>query len=329
MAQPLLWILLLCLQTWPETAGSNTDVCTVNGILGESVTFPLNIPESQQVGSIVWQFKTSIAFVQPGDSGTVPKVIVTHNSYNDRINVSGQNYNLEMRNLGMEDAGIYSADITLKTSSTTETKRYNLQIYRRLGKPKITPSLMTSVNSTCNVTLTCFVEEEDKNVTYSWSSLGREGNIIRIFQSHEDPEHTYTCTAWNPVSNSSESISAQQLCSDTGLNHQRRHIGLLSTVAVLFLFMLIILPVILLLLRKRGQDAESKTIYTEVSRTTRPAESRLYDEILQTNVSLPKEEAVNSVYSTVQPLEKSQTNIYSKQPQQEETIPAASTSKRN
>ena len=82
----------------------------------------------------------------------------------------------------------------------------------RLGKPKITQSSMASVNSTCNVTLTCSVEEEEKNVTYSWSPLGEEGNVVRIFQTPDNQELTYTCTAWNPVSNSSDSILARQLC---------------------------------------------------------------------------------------------------------------------
>lgn len=82
----------------------------------------------------------------------------------------------------------------------------------RLGKPKITQSLMTSVNSTCNVTLTCSVDTEEKNVTYSWSPQGK-GNVLQIFRGPESQELNYTCTAWNPVSNSSDSISTQHLCS--------------------------------------------------------------------------------------------------------------------
>lgn len=82
----------------------------------------------------------------------------------------------------------------------------------RLGKPKITQSFVTSVNSTCNATLMCSVDKEEKNVTYSWSPRGEEGNVLQIFQTPDNQEETYTCTAWNPVSNNSDSISAQQLC---------------------------------------------------------------------------------------------------------------------
>ncbi|XP_066117751.1 SLAM family member 5 isoform X1 [Saccopteryx bilineata] len=296
MALRYLWILLLYLQTCPEAAESNTDFLTVNGILGEPVTFPLNIQDLQQVTIIVWvNSKTSVALVVP-DSGKAPKVTVTHQNYYERINISHQNYNLEISNLRLEDAGIYKADITVKTSekSVTITKSYNLQVYRRLGKPKITQQVMSSVNSTCNVTLTCSVDKEEKNVMYSWSPLGKEGSVLQIFQTSDNQPLTYTCTAWNPVSNNSDSISAQQLCADITMGLHTRHAGLLSGLAVLFLTIIILSSVLLFLLYKRRQGSYVKafdkkpdaisnnTIYTYVmvSRNAQPAESRIYDEIL-------------------------------------------------
>ncbi|XP_043423784.1 SLAM family member 5 [Prionailurus bengalensis] len=316
MGQHYLWTLLLCLQTCLEAAGSDTDILPVTGILGESVTFPLNIQQPQQVINIAWNSETSVAFVTPGDPGTAPKVTVTHQHYNDRINVSRQNYNLEISNLGVEDSGIYRADINLKMAETTvtTTRRYNLQVYRRLGKPKITQSSMASVNSTCNVTLTCSVEEEEKNVTYSWSPLGEEGNVVRIFQTPDNQELTYTCTAWNPVSNSSDSILARQLCADTAAGLRPRHTGLLSGLAVLFLFVVIVPSVLLCLLCKRGQGSYLKTsrknsdaisrktiyAYVMVTRDAPPAEGRIYDEIPQSKERPAKEEPVNGIYSTLQ-----------------------------
>ncbi|XP_023972011.1 SLAM family member 5 isoform X3 [Physeter macrocephalus] len=276
MALHHLWILLLCLQTCLEAAGSDTDIFMVNGILGESVTFPLNIQPSQKVISISWNSKTSVAFVTPGNSGAAPTISITHQNYHERINVSSQNYNLELRNLRMEDSGIYKADINVKTSEmiATTTRCYSLQVYRRLGKPKITQSLMTSVNSTCNVTLTCSVEKEEKNVTYSWSPLGEEGNVLRVFQTPDNQELTYTCTAWNPVSNNSDSISAQQLCAGSYLKT----------------------------FSKNPDAASKKTIYTYITvpRDTQTAEPRIYDEIPQSKVLPTKEEPVNMTYSIVQ-----------------------------
>ncbi|KAL4673166.1 hypothetical protein H8959_017100 [Pygathrix nigripes] len=319
MAQHHLWILLLCLQTWPEAAGKDSEIFTVNGILGESVTFPVNIQEPQQVKIIAWTSKTSVAYVTPGDSEMAPIVTVTHRNYYERIHALGPKYNLVISDLRMEDAGDYRADINTQADPYTTTKRYNLQVYRRLGKPKITQSLMASVNSTCNVTLTCSVEKEEKNVTYNWSPLGEEGNVLQIFQTPEDQELTYTCTAQNPVSNNSDSISARQLCADIAMGFRTRHTGLLSVLAMFFLLVLILSSVFLFRLFKRRQGrifpencgsificetdaASKKTIYTYImaSRNTQPAESRIYDEILQSKVLPSKEEPVNTVYSEVQ-----------------------------
>ncbi|XP_064333970.1 SLAM family member 5 isoform X3 [Camelus dromedarius] len=282
MACHHLWILLLNLQTYMEAAGSDTDILMLNGILGESVTFPLNIQESQEVTSIAWNSKTSVAFVVPGNSGAEPTVSITHQNYHERINVSGQNYNLELRNLRMEDSGIYKADINTKTPEkfTTTTRCYNLQVYRRLGKPKITQSLMTSVNNTCNVTLTCSMEKEEKNVTYSWSPLGEVGNVVQIFQTSDNQELTYTCTAWNPVSNNSNSISALQLCTGSYLK----------------------------IFSKNPDAASKRTVYAYItaSRDTQRAESRIYDEIPPSKVLPTKEEPVNTIYSMVHCSDKSE-----------------------
>lgn len=287
-------------------AESNTDITMVNGILGEPVTFPLNIQGSQEIDNIAWMSsKTTFALVQPGDSGRAPHVILTHENYNGRINVSHQNYNLEISNLRMEDEGIYKANINTKVSGKvlTTTRSYNLQVYCRLGKPKITQSFMTSVNSTCNVTLTCSVEKEEKNVIYSWSPVREEGSVLQIFQTPDNQELTYTCTAWNPVSNNSDSISAQQLCADIAMGLQTHHAGLLSGLAVVSLFTIILPSVLLFLLCKREQDATSKkTIYTYAmaSRDIQPEESRIYDEISPFKVHPMKEKPVNTIYSIVQ-----------------------------
>ncbi|KAM5237518.1 SLAM family member 5 [Ctenodactylus gundi] len=218
MAWHYLWICLLFLQTWLEATGRDTDLIMVNGILGESVTFPLNIQEPQSINNIAWTSGTSVAVIKPRDSGAAPEILVTHNNYHERITVISQNYSLVLSNLRMEDAGDYKADINIKADTTTKTsprtitKHFHLGVYRRLGKPKITQSLMTSENSTCNVTLTCSVDEEEKNVTYTWSTQKSENNVLQVLQTPENKDMIYTCTASNPVSNNSSSISAQQLC---------------------------------------------------------------------------------------------------------------------
>lgn len=310
MAQQHMWIWFLCLQTWSEAAARDADSLLVNGILGESVTFPLNIQEPQKVKNIAWTFNSSVAFVKRGLPGKPPEVIVTQAVYEGRINVTEQNYDLIIKHLGTEDAGTYKADINIENITTTTTKHYHLHIYRRLGKPKITQSLITFVNNSCNVTLTCSVEKEEKDVTYSWSPLGERSNVLQIFQSPEDQKLNYTCTVQNPVSNNSNSVSAQQLCTDISSSRLRDAV-LPSGLVALPLLILIPFSVFLFCFYKRRHnrtdlegDVSKETAYSEVSRNSHPMESRIYDEIPEAKVLPRKEEPMNTIYSSVQPSEK-------------------------
>lgn len=311
MAQHHLWIWFLCLQTWSE-ATEREEV--LNGILGESVTLPVNIEDGQKINNIAWTSKSSVAFITPKVGGH--EVTVTQDIYKGRLEVTNQTYNLIIRNLRMEDAGTYKADINEENREKTITKIYHLQIYSRLAKPKITKSSIPSLNNTCNVTLTCSVEEEEKNVVYSWSPSGEESNVLQIFHSPMDQKLTYTCTASNPVSNNSDSVTVQQPCTDSPSFHPY-HGVLPGGLAALSLLMLI--PVVALLFhlykRRRADDVSKKIIYSAVSRNAHLTESRIYDEIPQSTMLSRTEEPVTTIYSSVQLYEKTgKTNMKDERP---------------
>lgn len=314
MAQHHLWIWFLCLQTWSEAAGRDTDSMVVNGILGESVTLPVNIEKNKTINNIAWTSESSVAFVTPGKPR--PTVIVTQVIYKGRLEVTNKTYNLVIKNLRMEDAGTYKADINEENPEKTITKIYHLHIYPRLAKPKITRSLIPSLNNTCNVTLTCSVEEEEKNVIFSWSPSGEKSNVLQIFHSPMDQKLTYTCTAWNPVSNNSDSVTVQQPCTDSPSFHPY-HGVLPGGLAALSL--LILIPVVALLFhlykRRRADDVSKKTIYSAVSGNARLTESRIYDEIPQSAMVSCTEEPVTTIYSSVQLYEKTgKTNMKNERP---------------
>lgn len=311
MAQHHLWIWFLCLQTWSE-ATEREEV--LNGILGESVTLPVNIEDGQKIKNIAWTSKSSVAFVTPKEGGH--EVTVTQDIYKGRLEVTNQTYNLIIRNLRMEDAGTYKADINEENREKTITKIYHLQIYSRLAKPKITKRSILSLNNTCNVTLTCSVEEEEKNVMYSWSPSGEESNVLQIFHSPMDQKLTYTCTASNPVSNNSDSVTVQQPCTDSPSFHPYH--GVLP-VGLAALSLLILIPVVALLFhlykRRRADDVSKKTIYSAVSRNAHLTESRIYDEIPQSTMLSRTEEPVTTIYSSVQLYEKTgKTNMKDERP---------------
>ena len=120
----------LFISSGSEAAGRDADSMVVNGILGESVTLPLKIQESQKIDNIAWTTQTSVAFIKVGINKT--EVTITRVSYKGRIEVIDKNYDLVIRDLRMEDAGTYKADINVKNPERTITKIYHLHIYRKL-----------------------------------------------------------------------------------------------------------------------------------------------------------------------------------------------------
>lgn len=80
----------------------------------------------------------------------------------------------------------------------------------QLGMATITSHVKPTGNGTCNVTLTCSVEEGE-NVTFSWTPLGL-GPILHLSQGPGGWEGAITCTAQNPVSSSNASMDAKLLC---------------------------------------------------------------------------------------------------------------------
>ncbi|XP_074118433.1 SLAM family member 5-like isoform X2 [Sminthopsis crassicaudata] len=277
----------------------------VTGILGESAILPAEIPTGKKLANINWSSRTPVAVVQP-DPRTSFKLIITHQNFVGRLNVTSLNYDLKISPLKMEDAGSYRADINLQTgtATTTITKNYSLHVYRRLAPPKITQNSIISKNNTCNITLTCFVEEGGEAVKYQWTPL--EGPAIEsngksslfIYRRPEDAHINYTCTVTNPVSNNSESILVHLCAETTSLSSLRWSIPILSGIV------LIPVGIWFYLQYKKKKDADSSPISQILSTKDIPvADNRVYDEIIMPTaiVSNPqKKESLNTIYYTVQ-----------------------------
>ncbi|XP_028911588.1 SLAM family member 9-like isoform X1 [Ornithorhynchus anatinus] len=211
--------LLLWLQALLHLQTSAAAPQELNGAIGGSVTFPLDIQAVWQVKSVFWTSKGAIATVIPEGPGNPPQIIAYTQQYKGRLIVAA-NYDLTIGNLSLEDAGTYRADVSI--AQTTNTTQFSLRIWDLLTEPSVMVNSMM-VNSTasdnghCNVTLTCSVARGGDNVTFSWMPLGPETSVspydyvLSIAWRPGDPPQDYTCTATNPISNSSHTIPADRI----------------------------------------------------------------------------------------------------------------------
>ncbi|XP_045697560.1 SLAM family member 6 isoform X1 [Phyllostomus hastatus] len=220
------------------TQTTATPLLVVNGVLGESVTLPLKFPGGQDT-SVIWHHdKITIVFIQPKGA----QIQVIDPKRKDRLHVA-QFYSLQINNLTMADSGCYYAQIS--TSSSTEISKYNLGIFRRLRNLQVTNHTELSDNGTCEIHLICSVENPNDHVSFRWQITGNtpieEANLTISWNPKNSSEQTYTCTAMNPVSNLSFSLSAQSLCKGA-FNKKNQHPNIIWIIIVLSFFCIAMWP---------------------------------------------------------------------------------------
>uniref|UniRef100_A0A8C4YFR9 SLAM family member 9-like n=1 Tax=Gopherus evgoodei TaxID=1825980 RepID=A0A8C4YFR9_9SAUR len=162
----------------------------VNGILGESVVLPLD--SGMMFKSITWSAPSPrqdaasgttvpLAVVTPGGLGGLPRLVVEDERYRGRVRLYGRTYSLEISNLTMTDEGKYEAEKNL------------------IGHNKYSCGYPLSIYSEC--LRVCM-----------WG--GQESLLVQHRLGDEDSP--ITCTATNPVSNSSASASPKVACEGDG-----------------------------------------------------------------------------------------------------------------
>ncbi|XP_022415391.1 T-lymphocyte surface antigen Ly-9 isoform X7 [Delphinapterus leucas] len=102
---------------------------TVAGILGDSITLSLALPDSQHIDNVVWMFNTSIISKERGEEATANQLIKFKDPNRSTVWVSSQDYSLKIGQLKMEDAGPYHAYVC-SNARVASTKHINLSVYR-------------------------------------------------------------------------------------------------------------------------------------------------------------------------------------------------------
>ncbi|XP_070323738.1 T-lymphocyte surface antigen Ly-9-like isoform X4 [Odocoileus virginianus] len=215
---PCLWTLLLFLLMGQGASEKDSASTVVKGILGGSVILSLNISVDAEVERITWSGpKDTIALAFP--SG---EILFLDKSYQGRIDIP-ENNSLSINKLTLKDAGSYKARINQKGSEDIN-ERFILHIYEQLQEPQVTiQSVNMSENASCIITLVCSAEGAGGDVQYKWTSRDPRASeswgdpTLIVSWLPCDADLPYTCTAKNPVSQSSSyPVHVSQFCTDLG-----------------------------------------------------------------------------------------------------------------
>nr|XP_027806545.1 SLAM family member 6 isoform X1 [Marmota flaviventris] len=312
----MFWLFQSLLLVFCESSGNAAvSRCTspprmVNGILGKSVTFLLNFPADKKANVISWNYNgINVAYIHLNELGETQHLVPFKN-WKERLNFT-QTYSLHLSNLTMTDAGFYEAQINTEPSLTVSC--YTLRIFRPLSNLQVTHHTQLSGNSTCEIHLTCSLENPNDTVSFGWklsenSSL-REPNLTISWDPMSSSEQNYTCIAENPVSNLSSLVTAQSLC--TGV---KKNVNWVRT--LIMILVALFLVAIACALASRAWKNRTGSLPLHTQQTQHPAEplqntectsvspgSTVYAQVTYPNLEMkipaPTKQDSITIYSTI------------------------------
>ncbi|XP_077616237.1 SLAM family member 7 isoform X2 [Crocuta crocuta] len=303
-------LILLCQLPGLATSGAPNELV---GDLGGSVTFPLKLP-GIQIDTIIWTFNaTPLVIIEPKTSDRQANVIVTHSHNKERVKFPQGNYSLKLSKLNKNDSGDYRMVIYSSSLKEPFIQKYRLHVYEHLSKPKVTMGLQNNMNGTCMTNLTCFVDQEGEDVTYSWESLGQasneshNGSILPISWRLGERDMSFICVVRNPISsNSSNPVFAWKLCEGAAADSESSMI--LAFLWVLLLIIAFTLMIIISIMRRERRkvsesigEKKGMDTHQEIPNYDPPSgETLVYDTITCVNKTIPEENPEKTFYASVQ-----------------------------
>ncbi|XP_007530675.1 signaling lymphocytic activation molecule [Erinaceus europaeus] len=274
----LLLILSLTLQLTCQTGEKCQQTL---GQLGNNVLLPLaSEGTSRSVNSSMYILVTRDKFL--GDSQKM-KILSFHlpAESNSLFLERGYKFHLESLKLEIlqstrEHEGQYF--ITMEENVTVQQFCLKLKLYEPVSTPEIQVLNLTQKEN-CSMMLNCLVHKGDQ-VTINWSIVPAEpslssvngSQLLHLILGPKHTNHIFICNASNPISQDFQTFLPATHCFlQSGPVPWRLYLGLFFGCLP---FVIIILNVVVLLLRRKGeadhyhsnQDSKNLTIYSQVQK---------------------------------------------------------------
>ncbi|XP_041087856.1 SLAM family member 5-like [Polyodon spathula] len=225
----------------------------VNGFVGDSFTFPVEIPNLQPDTEINWRYgpvdpDSPIARIQNG------KIYVFEERFRARLQLDNVTSSLRINNLETADSGFYQVE---KFKGNKFMKRFCLSVYTPVPEPGVMLIHAGGAQGNSSCTLLCFVGNASEGITVSWMRDGTQLHTRELELSLEmqGGNVTYTCVASNPASNRTTTVTPSEYCDERkdnkgGPENPRSHI-LIPGLVIAVTGVLAVILIVLYLRRKK------------------------------------------------------------------------------
>ncbi|XP_066428620.1 CD48 antigen-like [Eleutherodactylus coqui] len=144
---------------------------------------------------------------------------IYQSQFTNRVEISNNGTKLRIKDLRMEDTGVYLLTIT-SIDGETRDARYNVTVYEPIPLPNVT-TVKENATDRCNVTLHCSVSSNTSDQSYTWKyrqnghyQQYNTGSTIQISLPLDHQDMEFLCIVQNPADQKNVSITVE-FCSST------------------------------------------------------------------------------------------------------------------
>ncbi|XP_058877761.1 CD48 antigen-like [Acipenser ruthenus] len=222
----------------------------VKGIVGESLTFPVEVPNLPLNTEVNWRYGPvgpdwPIARIQNGEikAGFDKR-------FTGRLQRDNVTNGLKITNLQRRDSGFYQMETYKQYKGKS---RFKLSVYDPVPEPEVNGSVVLA-NRSC--TLLCFVGNASE-VNVSWMRDGKPLHTteLEISKEMQGGNVTYTCVASNPASNKTTTVTPSHYCDEKGGAEPQMSPAVIAGIVIAVI--LAVLSITLYLRRKKSSSREA------------------------------------------------------------------------
>ncbi|XP_041429909.1 CD48 antigen [Xenopus laevis] len=210
--------LLVCV-----TAGGDIPL-QVTGRVGETVTLTPHLNLTHPIDTVTWIFHVNGKRILLAEFREQKFIRVNNNYFMNRLEGSNSGTSLQIRELRMEDSGVFTAQIHV--DGEMREISYNLTVYEPLPTPVIEKTLDENSTDLCH--LHCSVPSNSTSVSYSWiyrdkdtDILYANGSTISVSLKDKTLGAQFLCLVQNPAHTNNVSVPLYP-CGDRQTKIQRK-----------------------------------------------------------------------------------------------------------
>ncbi|XP_041429907.1 CD48 antigen-like [Xenopus laevis] len=205
--------LLVCV-----TAGGDIPL-QVTGRVGETVTLTPHLNLTHPIDRVIWICRVNGKKILLAEFREQKFIRVNENYFLNRLEGSNSGTSLQIRELRMEDSGVFTARFLVNEEETEIS--FNLTVLEPLPIPTPVIEKILDVNSTDLCHLHCSVPSNSTSVSYSWiyrdkdtDILYANGSTISVSLKDKILGTQFICLVQNPAHTNNVSVPLY-LCDET------------------------------------------------------------------------------------------------------------------